>query len=82
MKEMDKDAVIRMAITCLGHVLGSDFRGTEIEVGGVQGVEGKFTVLSEEEIVEAHLPRLAGMNRSINQSFTKQTHAFDRDDVL
>merc|ERR1712183_905058 len=44
MKDFDKDQVIRTAITCLGHVLGSDFRGTEIEVGCVQGMGGKFEV--------------------------------------
>jgi 20S proteasome subunit alpha 1 len=58
MKDYDNDQVIRTAITCLGHVLGSDFRGTEIEVGSVEGTEGKFHVLSEEEI-EAHLNAIA-----------------------
>eukprot|EP00934_Nitzschia_sp_Nitz4_P003122 Nitzschia sp. Nitz4//scaffold14_size191712//106931//107859//NITZ4_001729-RA/size191712-processed-gene-0.317-mRNA-1//-1//CDS//3329536945//3112//frame0 len=58
MKEMDQDQVIRTAITCLGHVLGSDFRGTEIEVGTVQGKDGKFKVLSEDEI-ESHLNAIA-----------------------
>jgi len=58
MKDFDKDQVIRTAITCLGHVLGSDFRGTEIEVGSVQGISGKFEVLSEDEI-EEHLNAIA-----------------------
>ena len=57
MKEMDNDQVIRTAITCLGHVLGSDFRGSEIEVGSVEG-KGKFQVLSEEQI-ESHLNAIA-----------------------
>jgi 20S proteasome subunit alpha 1 len=58
MKTYDNDQVIRTAITCLGHVLGSDFRGTEIEVGTVVGTEGIFHVLSEDEI-EAHLNAIA-----------------------
>mmetsp|Transcript_16116 Transcript_16116/g.18066 ORF Transcript_16116/g.18066 Transcript_16116/m.18066 type:complete len:246 (+) Transcript_16116:243-980(+) len=58
MKEFDKDQVIRTAITCLGHVLGSDFRGTEIEVGSIQGIDGKFEVLPEDEI-EGHLNAIA-----------------------
>jgi len=57
MKDFDSDQVIRTAITCLGHVLGSDFRGTEIEVGTVKG-SGKFQVLSEEQI-EEHLNAIA-----------------------
>lgn len=58
MKGYDKDEVIRTAITCLGHVLGSDFKGSEIEVGSVEGKTGKFHVMSEEEI-EAHLNAIA-----------------------
>jgi len=58
MKEYTSDQVIRTAITCLGHVLGSDFRGTEIEVGTVQGDKGKFQVLTEEQI-ELHLNAIA-----------------------
>jgi 20S proteasome subunit alpha 1 len=58
MKDYDNNQVIRTAITCLGHVLGSDFRGTEIEVGTIVGTEGKFLVLSEEEI-ESHLNAIA-----------------------
>lgn len=58
MKDYDNDQVIRTAITCLGHVLGSDFRGSEIEVGTVVGKEGKFHALSEDEI-EGHLNAIA-----------------------
>lgn len=58
MKEMNKDQVVRTAITCLGHVLGSDFRGSEIEVGTVEGKDGNFVILSEEEI-ESHLNAIA-----------------------
>jgi 20S proteasome subunit alpha 1 len=58
MKDFDNDQVIRTAITCLGHVLGSDFRGTEIEVGTVVGTKGYFHVLSEDEI-EGHLNAIA-----------------------
>ena len=58
MAEFDNNQVIRTAITCLGHVLGSDFRGTEIEVGSIEGKDGKFHVLSEDEI-EAHLNAIA-----------------------
>jgi 20S proteasome subunit alpha 1 len=57
-KDFDNDQVIRTAITCLGHVLGSDFRGTEIEVGTIVGTEGNFHVLSEDEI-EGHLNAIA-----------------------
>lgn len=58
MKEMNTDQVVRTAITCLGHVLGSDFRGTELEVAQVVGKKGTFHVLSEEEI-DAHLNAIA-----------------------
>jgi 20S proteasome subunit alpha 1 len=58
MKEMDADAAVRTAITCLGSVLGSDFRGSEIEVAQVVGVKGDFTTLSEDEI-DAHLNAIA-----------------------
>jgi len=58
MKEYDSDQVIRTAITCLGHVLGSDFRGSEIEVASCQGKKGKFVVLTEEDI-EGHLNAIA-----------------------
>lgn len=57
-KEAEADVVVRTAITCLGHVLGSDFRGSEIEVGQVTGSKGTFTKLSEEQI-EAHLNAIA-----------------------
>lgn len=58
MKEYSQDETIRCAIMCLGSVLGSDFRGTEIEVGIVQGKEGKFHSLTEEQI-EGHLNAIA-----------------------
>jgi len=58
MKEYTNDQVIRTAITCLGHVLGSDFRGSEIEVASVQGKDGRFKVLTEEEI-DVHLNAIA-----------------------
>ena len=55
------DETVRTAIVCLGSVLGSDFRGNEIEVAFVQrgkGVGGKFRSLTEEEI-EEHLNAIA-----------------------
>ena len=58
MKTANADQVVRMAITCLGHVLGSDFRGSEIEVAQVKTKKGRFQVLTEEEI-EAHLNAIA-----------------------
>jgi 20S proteasome subunit alpha 1 len=58
MKGMNTDQVVRTAVTCLGHVLGSDFRGSEIEVAQVVGKKGAFTVLTEDEI-EAHLNAIA-----------------------
>jgi 20S proteasome subunit alpha 1 len=39
-------------------VLGSDFRGNELEVAFVQGREGRFRSLNEEEI-EEHLNAIA-----------------------
>lgn len=58
MKGYSTDETVRTAIMCLGSVLGSDFRGNEIEVGMVEGKNGKFTVLTEEQI-EAHLNAIA-----------------------
>ena len=58
MKEYDADQTIRTAITCLGSVLGSDFKGSEIEVAMVQGVKGQFEMLTEEQI-EGHLNAIA-----------------------
>lgn len=58
LKTMNNDQVVRTAITCLGHVLGSDFRGTEIEVGEVVGKMGLFHVLTEDEI-DRHLNAIA-----------------------
>mmetsp|Transcript_19530 Transcript_19530/g.24612 ORF Transcript_19530/g.24612 Transcript_19530/m.24612 type:complete len:247 (-) Transcript_19530:942-1682(-) len=58
MKGYSADETVRTAIMCLGSVLGSDFRGNEIEVGMVEGKNGRFTVLTEEQ-VEAHLNAIA-----------------------
>mmetsp|Transcript_31701 Transcript_31701/g.46770 ORF Transcript_31701/g.46770 Transcript_31701/m.46770 type:complete len:247 (-) Transcript_31701:468-1208(-) len=58
MKSYSEDDAIRTAITCLGSVLGSDFRGNEIEVGTVNGKAGKFRMLPEGEI-EGHLNAIA-----------------------
>merc|ERR1712157_121672 len=49
--------VVRGAIMCLGSVLGSDFRGSEIEVGVVSG-SSLFRLMTEEEI-EEHLNAIA-----------------------
>jgi 20S proteasome subunit alpha 1 len=57
MKDYDVDATARCAIMCLGSVLGSDFKGSEIEVAVVQG-SGKFVKLTEDDI-EAHLNAIA-----------------------
>ena len=48
------DGVVQLAIMALQSVLSTDFRGTEVEVGVVEGVEGHFRTLSLEEI-DAHL---------------------------
>lgn len=58
MPEYTADQTVRQAIMCLGHVLGSDFRGSEIEVAMVEGKRGKFRTLDEEEI-EGHLNAIA-----------------------
>mmetsp|Transcript_14745 Transcript_14745/g.21559 ORF Transcript_14745/g.21559 Transcript_14745/m.21559 type:complete len:248 (-) Transcript_14745:456-1199(-) len=58
MKGYDLDQTVRAAIMCLGTVLGSDFRGNEIEVATVQGTGGKFTVMSVSDI-EGHLNAIA-----------------------
>jgi len=58
MKGFDGDDTVRTAIMCLGSVLGSDFRGNEIEVAIVEGKAGKFRKLKEEEI-ESHLNAIA-----------------------
>lgn len=60
MREYDADQTVRTAIMCLGSVLGSDFRGSEIEVAMVEEGKngGRFTVLTEEEI-DAHLSFIA-----------------------
>lgn len=56
--EYSVNETIRTAIVCLGSVLGSDFRGNELEVAVVQGTEGRFRSLDEEEI-EEHLNAIA-----------------------
>jgi 20S proteasome subunit alpha 1 len=58
MKEMTHEQVLRTAITCLGHVLGSDFRGSEIEVAEICGSKGKFHVLTVDD-TETHLNAIA-----------------------
>jgi len=58
MKDYDADQTVRTAIMCLGSVLGSDFRGSEIEVGVVEGKRGTFKSLTEDEI-DAHLNAIA-----------------------
>jgi len=58
MKEFGVDDTVRTAVMCLGSVLGSDFRGNEIEVAVVEGKGGKFRKLTEEEI-ELHLNAIA-----------------------
>lgn len=58
MKEYDAAQTVRTAIMCLGSVLGSDFRGNEIEVGMIEDKAGTFKTLTEEEI-EGHLNAIA-----------------------
>lgn len=58
MKGYDTNQTIRLAIMCLGSVLGSDFKGNEIEVAMIEGKNGRFTKLSEGEI-DAHLNAIA-----------------------
>ncbi|GMH83547.1 hypothetical protein TL16_g09633, partial [Triparma laevis f. inornata] len=57
LKTAESDDVARTAIMCLGSVLGSDFRGSEIEVAIVKGKE-RFKKLTEDE-VEGHLNAIA-----------------------
>jgi len=57
MAEMDQNQIVRTAITCLGSVLGSDFKANEIEVGIVNENE-RFRKLTEAEI-EGHLNAIA-----------------------
>jgi len=58
MRDDSTDQIIRTAITCLGSVLGSDFRGNEIEVGILDSAKSKFRKLTETEI-ENHLNAIA-----------------------
>jgi len=58
MVNYSEDETVRAAIVCLGSVLGSDFRGGELEVAKVTGKDGKFGVLTEDEI-EGHLNAIA-----------------------
>lgn len=60
LKTAESDDVARTAIMCLGSVLGSDFRGSEIEVAVVKGKE-RFKKLTEDE-VEGHLNAIAEMD--------------------
>jgi 20S proteasome subunit alpha 1 len=54
-----QDQAIQTAITCLGSVLGSDFRGNELQVGVIStSTNKKFKVLTEAEI-ERHLNAIA-----------------------
>jgi len=55
-ESLDETAGVRLAITTLGHVLGSDFRGSELEMACLR--HGKFVLLTEDEI-ESHLNAIA-----------------------
>lgn len=48
---LDEEATVEMAITAMQHVLSSDFKSTEIEVG-VISVGKRFRVLGESELEE------------------------------
>jgi 20S proteasome subunit alpha 1 len=48
---LDENSTIEIAIMTMQHILSSDFKGTEIEVGVVDN-GGKFRVLTEQNIEE------------------------------
>jgi len=48
---LDENATIEMAISAMQHVLSSDFKGNEIEIG-VVSTSKKFRVLNEQQIEE------------------------------
>ncbi len=52
------DETVRLAITTMQTLLTSDFKAEEVEIAVVQGKEGRFRVLSSEE-VEGHLTAIA-----------------------
>eukprot|EP01125_Pyxidicula_operculata_P022240 TRINITY_DN8989_c0_g1_i1.p1 TRINITY_DN8989_c0_g1~~TRINITY_DN8989_c0_g1_i1.p1 ORF type:complete len:247 (-),score=52.29 TRINITY_DN8989_c0_g1_i1:36-776(-) len=55
---LDTKQTIHMALNCMGSVLSSDLKKTDIEVGIVTKDNPQFTLLSEEEI-DAHLTEIA-----------------------
>jgi len=58
MLDYTSDQAVRCAITCLGSVLGSDFRGSELQIAVITTETMKFQTLTEAEI-EAHLNAIA-----------------------
>lgn len=55
--DTDDDNTVQMAIMCLQHILSSDFKGSDLEVGTVcEG--GRFQILGDEEI-ERHLTAIS-----------------------